>query len=233
VNRTLTKVLPNRIPAQGALGLDITAEVVIFTIRQNELQVLLVPADHHSQRGLWMLPGGVVGWEDDLDTCASRALAAQAGVHGVYLEQLYTFGDPDRCPDRRVIAVSYYALIPIHRAHFGGPKGDRHIDWFSVANLPTLVLDHATIVELARERLVAKLDYSTIAFQFLPESFTLSELQSVYEIILGEQLDKRNFRKRVLALKCLQQTAELRRNGSHRPARLYQLCTPGKVEYIK
>lgn len=231
MRETLTQAGSNVVGAHG--DPTITTDVVIFTIRNNELQVLLVAGDAAVAVQSWSLPGGLVGRGEDLEACAERALAEQTGVEGVYLEQLYTFGDPSRCPDHRGITVSYYALIPTDRARFDYTQRRRQVEWFTVSNLPSLVLDHATIVERARGRLVAKLDYSTIAFQFLPEAFTLSELQSVYEIILGEQLDKRNFRKRVLALDCLLETGELRRNGSHRPARLYQLRTPGQVQYIK
>lgn len=224
---TLTETTPAARPIFA-----ISTDVVIFTIHNGELQLLLVRGTEEPAP-VWGLPSGRLGIGEHLDACAERALAEQTGVGGVYLEQLYTFGDPSRCPHCRVITVSYYALIPSDRARVDPGHRDHQVDWFSLANLPKLILDHDIIVECARERLVAKLDYSTIAFQFLPNAFTLSDLQSVYEIILGERLDKRNFRKRVLALDCLHETGNLRRDGSHRPARLYQLRTPGEVQYIK
>jgi len=102
-----------------------------------------------------------------------------------------------------------------------------------VRNLPSLAFDHANIVAMAHQRLTAKLNYSTIALQFMPENFSLSELQQVYESILGDRLDKRNFRKRLMALDCIRDTGKFRRNGNHRPARLYSVKSPGTVEFIK
>lgn len=208
--------------------LPVSTDIVLFSIRDERLEVLLVREDAEQP---WALPGGRAGRAEDLDTSALRHLAARTGVRGVWLEQLYTFGRPDRDPAQRVIAVAYYALVPIGQLEVG--PADQHCDWFPVRALPRLALDHAAIVARALDRLVAKLDYSTIALQFMPARFTLSALQAVYETILGETLDKRNFRKRVLALACLEDTGELSREGHHRPARLYRVARPGTVEFIK
>lgn len=208
--------------------LPVSTDIVLFSIRDERLEVLLVREDAGQP---WALPGGRAGREEDLDASALRHLAACTGVRGVWLEQLYTFGRPDRDPAQRVIAVAYYALVPIGQLEVG--PADQHRDWFPVRALPRLALDHAAIVARALDRLVAKLDYSTIALQFMPARFTLSALQAVYETILGEALDKRNFRKRVLALACIEDTGELSREGHHRPARLYRVARPGTVEFIK
>ncbi len=203
----------------------------MFTIRNERLQVLL-RSRTRAGGSVWALPGGYVGVDEDLDRSAQRTLAQQTGVRDVYLEQLYTFGRPDRHPQARVFTVAYYALVPFDRVDVmdDAPVG---IAWHDLRQLPDLYLDHAEIVEQAHRRLVAKLAYSTIAFQFMPEVFTLSELQSVCETILGEPLDKRNFRKRVLALNCVDDTGQKRRNGSHRPARLFRYNCPGEIKYIK
>ncbi|MBT7951924.1 MAG: NUDIX hydrolase, partial [Gammaproteobacteria bacterium] len=150
-----------------------------------------------------------------------------------YLEQLYTFGKPDRDPRERVITVAYYSLVPIDRLSVGAASDARELGWFNIDQLPELAFDHRKIVGKAKQRLTAKLDYSTIALQFMPSKFTLSELQKVYEIIHGEALDKRNFRKRVMAYGCMEDTGDVNRNGSHRPARLYTLKSPGQVEFVK
>ncbi|MDQ2696332.1 MAG: NUDIX domain-containing protein [Pseudomonadota bacterium] len=207
----------------------VSTDVVLFSIRHQRLEVLLV----RRADGGWGLPGGLAGGGEDLDASALRHLAEQTGVRGVYLEQLYTFGRPDRDPGRRVIAVAYCALVPAERLHMRPMAGIQGLGWFPWNQLPPLVLDHAAIVALAHRRLAAKLDYSTIALQFMAEEFTLSELQQVYETILGAALDKRNFRKRVLALGCIEATGALSREGNHRPARLFRVKTPGKVEFIK
>ncbi len=208
--------------------LPVTTAVVLFSIRNERLEVLLVRC---AAGAAWALPGGHAELDEDLDTSARRHLEAQTGVRGLYLEQLYTFGRPDRDPERRVIAVTYYALVPAGRLGLALPADG--FAWLPIDALPALELDHADVVRLAHQRLAAKLEYSTIALQFMPEHFTLSELQAVYETILGAPLDKRNFRKRVLSLACIEQTGEVSRQGHHRPARLYRVRAPGKVEFIR
>ncbi len=195
--------------------------------------LLLVKRAHEPFAGAWALPGGFVGIDENLETSALRELEEETGVTGVYLEQLNTSGEPDRDPRGRVISVAYYALTPSDRLYIHAASDAKAVAWFALEDLPPVAFDHEKIVNMAHRRLVAKLDYSTIAFQFMPEMFTLSELQAVYQIILGEELDKRNFRKGVLAMSCLERTSERRRNGNHRPAQLYRLKSPGRVEFIK
>ena len=208
----------------------VTTNVVIFTIREAKLRLLLVKRQRPPFEGYWALPGGFISLDEDLAASAQRALARETGMTGVFLEQLYTFGRPDRDPRERVITVAYYALVPAARVP---TRNEPDVGWFALDALPALALDHQEIVALAAQRLAAKLDYSTIAFQFLPEQFTLSELQAVYEIILRERLDKRNFRTQMLALDHLEASGEEKRQGSHRPAKLYRLKHPGRVEIIK
>lgn len=211
----------------------VTVDVVIFTIRGDELKVLLVRRAADPCLGSWALPGGFVEIDEDLEQGASRKLAEETGVIGVYLEQLYTFGEPDRDPRERVITVAYYALVPSDKLRIRAATDAEAVGWFGMDELPELAFDHAEILAAARTRLVAKLDYSTIAFQFMPAKFTLSELQKVYEIILSEPVDKRNFRKRVLAFEQIEETGAKRRDGAHRPAKLYRVIDRSKVEIIK
>ena len=211
----------------------VTTDVVIFTIRDRGLELLLVQRASDPFRDHWALPGGFIEIDEDLEQAARRELEEETGVRGVYLEQLYTFGRPDRDPRERVISIAYYALIPSDKLELRPATDAKAVAWFALADLPPLAFDHNEIVRLAHQRLKAKLDYSTIAFQFMPERFTLSELQEVYEIILGEEMDKRNFRKWVLALDRIEETDKARRNGAHRPAKLYRVKQPGAVEIIK
>jgi len=211
----------------------VTVDVVIFTIRDRQLKLLLVKRAGEPYRGKWALPGGFVHLEESLDAGASRELEEETGVSGVFLEQLYTFGKPGRDPRERVITVAYYALIPSDKLQIRAATDAEAVGWFGMDELPELAFDHTEIVAMAHQRLTAKLDYSTIAFQFMPERFTLSELQEVYEIILRQEMDKRNFRKWILALEQIEETNEERRGGVHRPARLYRVKYPGKVEIIK
>lgn len=208
----------------------VTTNVVIFTLLEEQLRLLLVKRPREPFMGYWALPGGFIDLGEDLEASAIRALERETGVTGVYLEQLYTFGRPDRDPRERVITVAYYALVPSDRVRL---REDDSVGWFAVESMPKLALDHEEIVRCAMQRLSAKVDYSTIAFQFMPDEFTLSELQAVYETILRERLDKRNFRKWVMALKRIEETGAERRDGSHRPAKLYRARHPDRVEIIR
>jgi 8-oxo-dGTP diphosphatase len=212
----------------------VTTDVVVFTIRDGRLSTLLVRRANPPHQGEWALPGGFLDIDEDLDACAARELAEETGINGVYLEQLYTFGATHRDPRERVISVTYYALVPQDALATPRAASDAaDVGWHAFDDLPQLAFDHAEIISMAHRRLVAKLDYSTIAFQFMPKTFTLSELQCVYETLLNQALDKRNFRKRILSLDLIEETGKLRRTGKHRPAREYRARHPKRVEIIK
>lgn len=211
----------------------VTVDVVVFTIRDQKLKLLLVRRGGEPYRGKWALPGGFIQMDEGLDAAARRELQEETGVSGVFLEQLYTFGEPKRDPRDRVITVAYYALIPSDKLQLRAASDAEAVGWFAMDELPKLAFDHAEIVSMAHQRLVAKLDYSTIAFAFMPKRFTLSELQEVYEIIRQEEMDKRNFRKWILSLNQIEETDEERRGGIHRPAMLYRVKHPGRVTIIK
>ena len=212
----------------------VTTDVVVFTIRDGRLSILLVKRANPPHQGEWALPGGFLDIDEDLDACAARELEEETGITGVYLEQLYTFGATERDPRERVISVTYYALIPQDSLTAPRAASDAaDVGWYAFEDLPSLAFDHARIIEMAHSRLVAKLDYSTIAFQFMPDRFTLSELQCVYEALLNQPLDKRNFRKRILSLDLIEETGRLCRTGKHRPAREYRARHPKRVEIIK
>lgn len=211
----------------------VTTDVVLFTIRQGVLSVLLIQRGNSPYQGMWALPGGFLDIDEDLEACAKRELLEETGIDGVYLEQLYTFGDPQRDPRERVISVTYFALTQSDHLSPEASSDAALTDWFSISELPELAFDHANIIQLAHKRLVSKLGYTTIAFKMLPKSFTLSQLQSVYEILLNQRLDKRNFRKAILTRNIIKETGEYARTGSHRPAKTYQVINPSQVEIIK
>lgn len=211
----------------------VTTDIVIFTIRQDELKVLLIKRALPPYQNMWALPGGFVNLEESLEEGARRELEEETGVRDVYLEQLYTFGKPDRDPRERVITVAYYALVPSDEFDIQAGSDAEGVSWFGMRELPGLAFDHDAILEMARERLRAKLGYSTIAFQFMPRHFTLSELQHVYEVILREPVDKRNFRKRILSLDLIEETGKEKRDGAHRPARLYRIRNRKRIDFIK
>jgi len=171
---------------------------------------------------LWAIPGGVVAADESLEDAARRKLEQEAHVRDVYLEQLYTFGDPHRDPRRRVITVVYYALIRADELRLAVADDAAESAWFPVDSLPPLAFDHESILTYTLQRLRGKLEYTTIGFQLLAPEFTLSELQEVYEAILNRPLDKRNFRKKVLSTGILELTTHTRKSGQHRPAALYR-----------
>ncbi len=211
----------------------VATDIVIFTISNRQVKLLLVRRASEPYLGKWALPGGFVRVDENLEDCARRELADQTGVSDLYLEQLYTFGQVKRDPRERIVTVAYYALVPPDKANLRPAVGNSEAEWFSFDGLPDLAFDHADIVIIAHRRLAAKLDYSTIVFALMPEKFTLSDLQAVYEIIQGETLDKRNFRKWVHALGRIKDACEERRDGQSRPARLYRVNDPTRVEIIR
>jgi 8-oxo-dGTP diphosphatase len=211
--------------------MQLTVDIVIFTIEQGALKVLLVKRGIEPFAGQYAIPGGFVLENESLDQAAMRELREETGVAEVYLEQLYSFGDPKRDPRGRVITVAYYALISAEHSQLRAGSDAAAAAWFAVDAVPDLAFDHAKILAYAVERLRNKLEYTTVGFQLLPEKFSLSELQEVYEAILGKKLDKRNFRRKLALLKILKPTSEYRRGG-RKPARLYRFVA-AKFEKLK
>jgi 8-oxo-dGTP diphosphatase len=208
---------------------SVTVDVIIFTLGGSVLQVLLIQRGNPPFEEMWAIPGGFVGIDESLEGAAIRELEEETGVQDVYLEQLYTFGDPGRDPRGRVITVAYFALVPADavQPHAGHDAADAR--WWSVYDLPPLAFDHEDILAYALQRLRYKLEYTAVGFELLPEVFTLSELQAAYEIILGEQLDKRNFRRKILSADVIEETGEYRA-GEGRPAKLYRFRADAVAE---
>ncbi len=216
---------------------SLAVDVALLSVIDGGLEVALVERGEHPHRGRWALPGGFVRMDESLDRAANRVLREKAGLADVYLEQLYTFGEPDRDPRTRVVSVAYYALVDPARLaltdeaslHFGrivvpweGETGgpvearDRQGRGMPVA------FDHADILGMAVKRIRGKLDYTPIGFQLLPETFTLRRLQDIHESILGRTLNKDSFRRRMLASGQLEATGKRETEVGHRPAELYR-----------
>lgn len=198
----------------------VAVDVAVFTIDQGTLKALLVKVRQGPMSGRWAFPGGFLGLEESPDTAAARELADNTGVRNAHIEQLYTFGGLDRDPGSRVVSIAYLALLP----HGTDParlsaKYDA-IGLFQVRRLPPLAYDHPRIARMALARLRAKLAYTNVVYSLLPRGFTLGELQDVYEAILGRELDRRNFRRKLFNLGLLMPLPGKRR-GPHRPASLY------------
>lgn len=202
----------------------VTVNVLIFTIRHEKLEVLLMKRKYQPFMDFWALPGGVFEASESLDDAACRILEERTGVKGInaYLEQLYTFGEVKRDPRERRIGVTYYALVPSSniKLHAGGRSKDAA--WFDIKKLPELAFDHRQIVDYGYQRLKTKVGYSSVVLELMRKNFRLSELQRAYEIILGHELDKRNFRKQMKELDLVQETGLKEMDGAHRPAMLYR-----------
>jgi 8-oxo-dGTP diphosphatase len=207
---------------------SVTVDVVIFTLRDDDLQVLLVKRKSAPFAGRWAIPGGFMRIGEPLQEAARRELSEETGVRDVYMEQLYTFGDPKRDPRGRVITVAYFALVPAPLAVRAGGDAS-HACWWSMYRLPPLAFDHADILDYALTRLRYKLEYTAVGFQLLPDTFTLSELQKAYEVVLGAALDKRNFRRKILEAQVIEETGEFR-TGEGRPAMLYRYRSDAVAE---
>ena len=197
---------------------EITVDIVILTIKNDALQALLVKRNNEPFKDKWAIPGGYVRMSENLDEAAMRVLKEKTDVENIYLEQLYTFGDPLRHPVSRVITCAYFALI---RAEDVNVVTTPDLAWHKVFDLPPLAFDHKEIIEYSLKRTRERLELCPIAFQLLPKKFTLTELQKSYELILKKDLDKRNFRKKMLSSNILVETNEYTKSVSKRPAALY------------
>jgi 8-oxo-dGTP diphosphatase len=219
----------------------VTVDVVLVSAAGGALRTLVLRRADPPARGAFALPGGLVGRGEPLDDAAARVLREKAGLAGVFLEQLYTFGAPRRDPRARVITVAYYALCDFDRfaASRGSTPGTSSaiiaVPWEGETGGPVelrdeagapmpMAFDHAEIVGMAVKRLRGKLDYAPIGFQLLPQGFTLLELQRVHETILGRPLNKDSFRRRMLASGQLEATGERQEDVDHRPAERYRFA---------
>jgi len=201
---------------------SVTVDCIIFGLDESEvLKVLLIQRKLEPFVGQWALPGGFVGIEESLEAAARRELEEETGVADVFMEQLFTYGAPDRDPRGRVISVAYYALVNLEDHIINASTDAENASWFPVDKPPKLAFDHAQIFTTALNRLRAKLRYQPIGFELLPEQFTLSQLQKLYETVLGvATLNKRNFRKKILDMEILKEVG-IQKNVAHRPAKLY------------
>ncbi|OGZ07138.1 MAG: hypothetical protein A3D65_03610 [Candidatus Lloydbacteria bacterium RIFCSPHIGHO2_02_FULL_50_13] len=198
----------------------IATDVVIFTILDNKLKALLIPIrSAHFKKNAYGFPGGMILPHETADDSVRRHMKAKAGIESPsYIEQLYAFSAIDRDPRGRVVSVAYVAIIPADHAQDIGQEAI----WADARALPHLAYDHNTIARVAIERIENKLKYSTIGRHFLPNTFTLTELQFAHEVVLGSPLDKRNFRKKILALRCFGHAGKIKKGGRSRPAELFR-----------
>ncbi|WBY06773.1 NUDIX domain-containing protein [Sphingomonas sp. 7/4-4] len=211
---------------------SVTVDLVLLGMHRGRLSALLVQRDQPPQAERWALPGGFVAIDESLDAAAARLLRDKAGLDGAHLEQLYSFGAVDRDPRMRVITIAYLALLreeQMASAARAGLVTVAALEGETVAAIGEdgaalpLAFDHQEILTLARDRLRGKIDYSDVAFAFLPERFTLRALQDVHEAVLGAPLNKPAFRRRMLDRGRLIATGTREEDASHRPAELFSL----------
>jgi 8-oxo-dGTP diphosphatase len=212
---------------------SLTVDCIIFGLDESSrLKVLLIQRGHDPFKDTWALPGGFVDEKETLEDAALRELKEETGVSDVFIEQLFTFGNPDRDPRGRVVTIAYFALINLGEHKIGAETDAKDVKWFPINSLPPLAFDHADILELAITRLRGKVRYQPVGFELLPPKFTLTHLQKLYETILDKSLNKRNFRTKVLKMDILKEE-DILRGLAHRPAQLYSFDEAKYQNYLK
>lgn len=211
-------------------SLAISVDCVVFGFDEEGLKILLIERGEDPFKGFWALPGNLVAPDEDLKTSVHRVAKELTGLENLYFEQVEAFGSVDRHPDGRVITVAYYTLVKISDYKLNPSSFANEANWFSISKINKLAFDHKEILHSCFKRLKKSVRVKPIGFELLPKQFTLSELQSLYEAILEVELDKRNFRKKILLMDFLKDTKILQQNVSHRPAKLYEF---DEIKYNK
>lgn len=199
----------------------VSIDSIIFGFSESQLKLLLIQRKFEPRKGYWSLMGGFVKHDENIDDAAHRILEELTGLKDIYLEQLYTYGDVKRDPGARVISIAYFALINIEQYNFD--LGEKHgACWFNFEDVPELIFDHNEMVTKAWKRLKRRTKIQPVGFELLPEKFTLTQLQDLYEAIHQQKLDKRNFRKKILSMDVLEKLEEKDKRSSRRGAYLYR-----------
>lgn len=203
--------------------IKVSVDAVVFGYDQEKgVSVLLIKRKNEPFKKMWALPGGLVLNDETLDKAVTRELKEEAGIDVNYLEQLYSFGSPDRDPRNYVVSVSYFALVRPQDYKLMAQTDAEDVGWFSTKKLPKLAFDHKKIIDTAVRRLRDKITYEPIGFELLEKEFPFSDLEKLYQTLLDHDIDRRNFKKKILSLGILEELDETIQRKSGRPARLFK-----------
>ncbi|WP_163398438.1 NUDIX hydrolase [Flavobacterium fluviatile] len=210
-------------------NIRIAVDAIVFGYQNNQLYVLLIQQKFGTQESYWALPGGLVKNDESLQDAVKRELKEETNVTVTYFEQLFTFGDDiNRDPRNRVISVAYFALVDPSKLTIKADSDADHAQWYKINEIPDLAFDHNDILKKAIERLKAKLTYEPVGFDLLPKEFLFSELENLYCTILEKEIDRRNFRKKILSFEIIEETDQFGSSKSGRPAKLFKF---NKLKY--
>ena len=212
----------NNVPFNDVFQFGLSVDCVVFGYQEGQVRVLLIERNADPYKDSWALPGDLVSPNEDLEFAANSVLNKLTGLKDIFMEQFYTFGSVDRHPAGRVATVGYYSLVKTTNYHPVASSWAKSIQWFDIRELPELAFDHRNILEKGIKTLQHRVRYRPVGFELLPLKFTLSELQELYEALLGYKFDKPNFRKKILAMNLLIALDEVQENVWHRPAKLYK-----------
>ena len=203
-------------------SLKLTVDAVVFGYEQGHISVVLIKRKYEPFKGQWAIPGGFVKNNESLEEAVERELKEETGININYLEQLYSFGDPDRDPRGRVVSIAYFGLVRPDAFQISASTDASDVQWFSIDSLPELSFDHKNILNVAIKRLQSKITYEPLGFELLDQKFPFSDLEKLYTTLLGRDIDRRNFRKKLMSLNILDELDEKLKKGSGRPANLFK-----------
>lgn len=212
-------------PLKNRSSYTLSVDCVIFGYVDDTLQVALIKRKNEPFKGMWAIPGGFVHGDETIEQAAFRELEEETGIHDLYLEQFHVFSDPERDPRGRVITIGLFALIPADALQLVATEDALEAEWFPAHKIPSLAFDHQEIYAQALEALRVAVRIKPLLFKLLPQEFTLGALQNIYEQIFDITVDKRNFRKKILALNYIKETTKIMKGMQHRPARLYKFSS--------
>lgn len=217
----------------GKQDIKLTVDAVVFGYEEGLVSILLVKRKYEPFKGCWALPGGFVLEDESLESAVERELHEETGVKINYLEQLYTFGNPQRDPRGRVVSVAYFGLVRPNAFNISAATDAEEVQWFDINQLPEISFDHNRIIESAIKRLQGKITYEPIGFELLDKKFTFSDLEKLYSSVLGRSFDRRNFRKKIQSFNILDELNEKVSKSTGRPANLFQFNQKRYFELMK